>query len=388
MHSTCRTCGKRNLSFCSVQHETVKKLMEHVPTLVNFGIFQFCFDFVLITIFFVFQLNAHESHLPTDVCIDCYQTIKNLVFSIENIKDAQKILRIKNNARVVADPSISSMRNSVSRIDFEEIKFEKREHPPTSTVKQYGSPSKASTLTVRKVPPTLSASPTPTENSLLRKRSISVVEDIEKKYTNIKLRKVEGMMPPPNPTSIEIKTQTKQVQIQKQHSTVPKKTSTPPQVKPQIIVVQESPPKKIPQKIAPSIQSQIKKSPSKLMCVKCTQKFDSREEHTKHICKKPPNTPTICFCGTKFESQEELQKHVNSDHKNNTKHVCSVCKSEFTSKDSFQLHMKSHQQTTNKSPATLTVPKRYACRTCKEKFTDLILAQKHSKDCKAKTIET
>lgn len=312
------------------------------------------------------------------------------MFSIDNIKDAQKILRIKNNARVVADPSISSQRNSVSRIDFEEIKFEKREHLSTATVKQYGSPSKTSTMTVRKVPPTLLASPPPpTENSLLRKRSISVVEDIEKKYTNIKLRKVEGTMPPPSPTRNETKTHTKQI-IQ-QHSTVPKKTSTPSQVKPQIaqiIVVQESPPKKIPPKIAPSIQNQIKKTPSKLMCVKCTQKFDSREELTKHICKKPPNTPTICFCGTKFESQEELQKHVNADHKNNTKHVCSVCRSEFTSKDSLQLHMKSHQQPTNKSPAIPTVPKRYACRTCKEKFTDLILAQKHSINCKTNTIET
>lgn len=34
--SVCRTCGQKNLSFCDLNHETIRKLRRFVPTLVSF----------------------------------------------------------------------------------------------------------------------------------------------------------------------------------------------------------------------------------------------------------------------------------------------------------------------------------------------------------------
>lgn len=289
------------------------------------------------------------------------------MFSIENIKDAQEILRIKNKTRqTISDPNISP-RVSV-KPDFEEMRFEKREHLHPA-LKQYGPQSNTSALTVRKVKP---AEPTTPPASLLRKRSINVVEEIEKNYTNIKLRKVENApAKDQTPTVAHVqKTPTRLVQLP--NATLARKTSTTTQAK-QVIVIQESPAKKTPKTVQQVVVKQEKKSPAseaenrRFMCVKCTQKFDNRDDHMKHVCKPPPKTP-VCFCGRKFQSFDELSNHVKSDH----------------NKSEGKTQQKSSVQ------ASPTVNKKiYACKNCKVKFNELSIAQKHSQHCKtSKAVES
>ncbi|CAG9801113.1 unnamed protein product [Chironomus riparius] len=72
----CRFCSKQGFIFCDVNHEAIQKFSNFIPNLIN--------------------INDESLLHISKVCTTCYQTVKNIVYNLENIRDTQKILKIEN----------------------------------------------------------------------------------------------------------------------------------------------------------------------------------------------------------------------------------------------------------------------------------------------------
>lgn len=259
----------------------------------------------------IFQLDL-TAHLKSDVCVNCYQKIKSLVFNIEEIKDMQKILLIQ---------SAPKFQNSTQA-------------PPE------------------------------------RKRSI--VDDITKKYSDIKVRKI-SVHSPEKPASKPIE----------QKQTITK-----------ILVVNDA---QTPKAIVPKVQVQkqktVKEESSKppessqrsFMCISCSEKFQKFSQLEVHLktCKTSSNQQFKCFCGKILSSKQELSKHVSEKHKQNKRHICTVCQKVVTSLSNLQNHM----MMAHKSPHG-NLKGIYVCHVCNSKYSDLQGLKNHRLTCKEKQNES
>lgn len=262
-----------------------------------------------------------------DICIDCYQIIKTLVFQLENIRDTQKILKIRNTHETTNKSPTKSPVIDVKSVKQEKPKIEDK-------VQSTKSPVVVTTLKSQLIPKQ-SPSPqklpsTPTQVKVERKRSY--VEEVEQKYSNIKLRKVET-----KPQVILNKSETMKT---------PQKTT-------KVVVIQEiaTNSENLAKKIL-SDQGSGKKSETSgnrsFMCISCSEKFPSFSElevHLKKSCKGPVNSQFICFCKKLFNSKEELSSHVSAEHHQYKRHVCPVCKEVFTSPEKLKQHSTTHSKT-------------------------------------------
>lgn len=215
--------------------------------------------------------------------------MKTIIYQIEGIIDIQKILKI--------------------------------EHPPTH----------------HQLPPNILKSEGESEKKSLR------AEDIARKFTNIKVRKV----------SICSKTPEK----------VPGREEA---VNETLIVIDPLPEVEIK-------KPRLNESPQKmLMCISCSEKFTDfnlLEAHLK-ACKAPANE-LKCFCGKFLKSKKDLAFHVYSEHKQNKrKHICTICKKIFTSLFHLQNHMTIHQ-------SNAKIKGTFWCQYCEMKFSEPELLKKH-----------
>lgn len=184
----------------------------------------------------------------------------------------------------------------------------------------------------------------------------TLAEDITKKYTNIKLRKIS-----------------------------PEKTSTKlinpfsaPKVSKTIVIdeVQEKP-KHLPE-ASSSQRSDIQRS---FMCISCSEKFQKFTHLEAHLksCRSTSTQQFKCFCGKVLASKKELSSHVSVQHKQNKQqHICTICKKVFTSLSNLQNHVMMH-----KSPLKGI----YMCHVCSCKFPDLQGLKDHRTSCKRKSSE-
>lgn len=206
-------------------------------------------------------------------------------------------------------------------------------------------------------------SPRPAE--LDKKRSL--VDDITKKYTNIKLRRVSLCSP-------EIQKPPKVIS-----SSVP---STVPSLAVKKVIVDE-----VESKPPVDLKSPMKSPESHrfFMCISCSEKFQKFSQLESHLkfCKTSATQQFKCFCGKVLGSKKELSSHVSSQHKQNKQqHICTVCKKVFTSLFNLQNHMMMH-----KSPHG-SLKGIYMCHVCNHKYPDLQTLKTHRINCKQKPIET
>lgn len=183
----------------------------------------------------------------------------------------------------------------------------------------------------------------------------SLVEDMEKKYTSIKIRKI---------------------------TTVPSNELPPPPLRPPASptkiqkIVQEKP-KSVPLR---NDKFEIQKS---FMCISCSEKFSKFGELESHlrICKKNNTQEFKCFCGKVLKTKADLSIHLEVAHKktNAVQHMCTICKKIFSSLSNLQNHV----TMIHKSPHG-KVKGNYMCHVCDVTFTDLQNLQKHrnSSACK------
>jgi hypothetical protein len=75
----CRLCSKQGFIFCDVNHEAIQKFSNFIPNLIN--------------------INDESLLHVSKVCTTCYQTVKNIVYNLESIRDTQRILKIENSMR-------------------------------------------------------------------------------------------------------------------------------------------------------------------------------------------------------------------------------------------------------------------------------------------------
>lgn len=232
--------------------------------------------------------------------------IKTLVFNIEGIADMQKILRIQ----CVGNPMSPKV-------------------------------------------------PVKTES---KKREI--LDEIAKKYSNIKLRKISVSSPE--------KTTNNRTEVL---------STTSPVATSKLVVVEEIPSQEI--NLQPTSESPRSGA---FMCISCSEKFPKSsclESHLK-TCKASSTQQFKCFCGKVLGSKKELSNHVTDKHKNNKQqHICTSCKKVFTSLFNLQNHMMS----THKSPHG-SLKGIYMCHVCKAKYPDLAALRNHRASCKLKPIET
>lgn len=189
------------------------------------------------------------------------------------------------------------------------------------------------------------------------KENQHIVDDITKKYTNIKVRKISicsANSSPNTPKSPPVDQKSSPEIEAKESPNHPRK----------LVVVEalpESPP--------------IKKTRA-LMCITCSQKFTDYEQMQTHLksCKASPNN-LKCFCGKILNSKKELALHVYSQHKQNKQnHVCKICQKLFSSLFNLQNHMATH--TVSKSTEKGT----FMCHHCKGKFFDLSSLKRHQSE--------
>ena len=233
--------------------------------------------------------------------------IKTLVYNIEGIHDMQKILKIQKSGSLLAEPTKSA----------------------------HQSPE------------------------IHGKRSL--VDDITRKYSNIKLQKV-SMSSPSDPKTVSIPETLKVV--------------------PDIVEIthdkQAMPDDSLTRSDRPDVHRCF-------MCISCSEKFQKfalLEDHLK-TCKASTTKQFKCFCGKILCSRKELSSHVSLSHRNNKqKHICSVCKKVLSSLFNLQNHMKMHKKSSHE---TL---KGFSCQTCKMKHPDLDELKKHRIICKQKRSET
>lgn len=190
-----------------------------------------------------------------------------------------------------------------------------------------------------------------------RKRSL--VDDITKKYTNIKLRKISPEKAPVKP-----------------EETLPEPKPT------KIVIVEEVVIKKAADRNSPKKVDPVHRS---FMCIACSEKFQKFADLESHLksCKTSSNQQFKCFCGKILQSRKELSNHVGSQHKENKQqHICTTCKKVFTTLFNLQNHMQMH-----KSPHG-TLKGIYQCHSCNSKHSDLEGLKAHRINCKKKSIES
>lgn len=218
-----------------------------------------------------------------------------------------------------------------------------------------------------------------------KKRSLSLVEDIEKKYTSIKLRKIsppdkvpEKLLGKPAPTLVKadpiIKTPTKVV------STIKTPTKTEQTVKSPVKTYQT---KKAEVVVAKPSEETAK--PKRYMCTACGNTFPQvpglLQSHLK-TCNK--GTLMKCFCGPNMMTHKDLMAHISTVHKEHTiKHICKVtnCKKQFETAENLQKHM----QNTHK--LVQAIKKIYGCNLCSAKFATTDEFKDHRNNCKNKPNE-
>lgn len=186
----------------------------------------------------------------------------------------------------------------------------------------------------------------PPENSKL-----SLVEDMSRKYTNIKIRKIS-----PNGEKVD-------------DSPAPMKVAK----------LQEKQHKLHP--VMPEDRVDVQKS---FMCISCSEKFHKFEDLEVHLrtCKSDATQQFKCFCGKVLRSKVDLSVHVSVAHKQNKQqHICTTCKKIFSSLSNLQNHV----MMTHKSPHG-NLKASYMCHICDQKFSELPALQSHRKSpsCKPK----
>lgn len=245
--------------------------------------------------------------LKKDVCVICYQMIKTLVFNIEEIKDMQKILLIQSVPKT-----------------------------PTNSI------------------------------SLSPDKKRSIVEDITKKYSSIKVRKISVSTPPAKPTASMVPTE----------QTITK-----------ILVVND--PKVVPSKFQPQSPKveppKSTESHRSFMCISCSEKFQKFSQLETHLktCKTSTNQQFKCFCGKILSSKQELSKHVSEKHKQNKRHICNICQKVVTSLSNLQNHM----MVAHKSPFG-NQKGIFICHVCNSKHSDFQGLKNHRLTCKEKQNES
>jgi hypothetical protein len=185
------------------------------------------------------------------------------------------------------------------------------------------------------------------------------LEDITKKYTNIKLRKVT----PEKAPSIE---------------SPPKEQPSVAKITPVVEVLL----KKILPEPAKTNQKPIEQIQRSFMCISCSEKFHSFIQLENHLksCKTTSTQQFKCFCGKVLASRKDLSNHVSVQHKQNKqKHLCTTCKKVFTSSFNLQNHMMMH-----KSPHG-SLKGIYLCHECHSKHPDLESLKNHRAICKKKS---
>lgn len=166
------------------------------------------------------------------------------------------------------------------------------------------------------------------------------LEDIARKYKNIKVRKVSICASP------------EKLHKQEEHE--------------KLIVIEALPDEK------PKVLESSPKVQRALMCISCSQKFTDFNQLQSHLksCKTPTND-LKCFCGKMLQSKKELAVHVYAEHKNNKrKHICTICKKVFTSLFNLQNHMESHK-------GNAQLKGTFWCQVCDEKFNEIGLLKRH-----------
>lgn len=185
------------------------------------------------------------------------------------------------------------------------------------------------------------------ENSMrpmVKQEQHQIVEDITRKYTNIKVKKISICSTSPNST------------FNQQQSTSTK----------------ESPRKLVVVEALPEPESPPKKNRA-LMCITCSEKFSDYEKMQIHLksCKASSNN-LKCFCGKVLSNKKDLALHVYSQHKQNKQnHVCKICQKLFSSLFNLQNHMAMHSNSKSALKGT------FMCHSCKGKFLDLESLKKH-----------
>lgn len=223
--------------------------------------------------------------LPPDVCINCYQMIKTLVFNIEGIADMQKILRIQCGGS-----------------------------PPTVPVK--------------------------TEN-----KKHSLLDDFAKKYSNIKLRKISVSSPEkstanrtedvsiPSPVVSKLVV-VEEIRPKPEEFTPPAKAEAPRSGSFMCISCSEKFPK------SSCLESHLKtckaSSTQQFKCF-CGKVLSSKQELSNHVSDKHKQNKQQHICSTckkVFSSLFNLQNHMMSSHKSphgslKGIYMCHVCKAKY-----------------------------------------------------------
>lgn len=177
----------------------------------------------------------------------------------------------------------------------------------------------------------------------------SLVEDMKKKYTNIKIRKISAV--PSNGQNLE------------DAVTPPKAAKLP----------------KSPPAVPEDNRIDVQKS---FMCISCSEKFHKFNDLESHLrtCKTNATQQFKCFCGKVLRSKVDLSVHVSVAHKQNKQqHICTTCKKIFSSLANLQNHV----MMTHKSPQG-NLKGSFMCHICDEKFTELPALLKHRKDSSCK----
>lgn len=187
----------------------------------------------------------------------------------------------------------------------------------------------------------------------------SLVDDITRKYTNIKLRKISPEKTPTKADDIV--------------TTLPKSQPKTDLKSKKITIVEEFKARPLPQ----ALPLNRPESHRGFMCISCSEKFQKFSQLEVHLksCKSSSTQQFKCFCGKVLSSKAELSEHVNMQHKDNKKqHICLVCKKVFTTLSTLQTHSMTHGN----------LKGIYMCHECNEKFIDLQGLKVHRADCKKK----
>lgn len=198
--------------------------------------------------------------------------------------------------------------------------------------------------------------------SPVSERKRSLVEDIAKKYTNIKLCKISPEKAPAKSSELSPKPKTVKIEIVEE------------------VILQKASPQ-----VDKNSSKRLDQVHRSFMCISCSEKFQKFSQLEAHLksCKTSSNQQFKCFCGKVLGSKKDLSNHVSLSHKENKQqHICTICKKVFTTLFNLQNHMMMH-----KSPHG-TLKGIYMCHSCNSKFPDLQGLKTHRVNCKKKSIES
>lgn len=200
--------------------------------------------------------------------------------------------------------------------------------------------------------------------SVENNRKRSLVDDITKKYKNIKLQKV----------SVNSSSQTKIDSL----PALPIKPETSKLVSAEVMQEKQMSDNSL-------LRSDRPDAHRCFMCISCSEKFQnftSLETHLK-TCRASATKQFKCFCGKVLGSKKELSNHVTVEHrKNKQQHICPICKKVLSSLFNLQNHMMIHKKSPHATPKDA-----YMCHICKTKYPDLQGLQNHQINCKQKSSE-